>query len=223
MPRIALILLGPPGAGKGTQGRILSAELDFPSISTGDMLRDAARDRTDLGRQAEQYMGQGLLVPDSLVDAIVRARLARDDCRRGFILDGYPRTAGQAEFLQKEYAAEGIRFLAVGVQVPDEALVRRLTGRRNCPNCGRIFHLEANPSRKGDLCDECGAALVQRKDDTVDVVTERLRVYHESTKPLIDYFRARGWYVEIRGEGAVDGIYRELRRVIQPHVQGSSA
>jgi adenylate kinase len=221
MSRLAIILLGPPGAGKGTQGRKLSSEFGYPSISTGDILREAVRNQTDLGAQAKQYMDKGGLVPDSLVDAIVRSRLTREDCRQGFILDGYPRTVGQAEFLTREYAAEGMRFLAVGIRVEDEALVQRLTGRRSCPTCGKIFHIETSPSRAGDRCDECDARLMQRKDDTVEVVRQRLEVYHAETKPLIRYYRERGAYVEIHGEGSVDEIYASLQRTVRENAQGA--
>jgi len=215
-----MILLGPPGAGKGTQGRRLSADFDIPSISTGDILREAVRNGTDLGLQAKRHMDSGGLVPDALVDAIVRDRLSRDDCRVGFILDGYPRTVGQAEFLQKEYAGEGMRFLAIGIQVPDQALIRRLTGRRSCPQCGKIYHVDANPSRKGERCDECDAMLMQRKDDTVEVVQERLNVYHRSTRPLIEYYRERGAYVEVPGEGPVEEIYAKMRAIVAKHLPG---
>ena len=221
MPRLAIILLGPPGAGKGTQGRKLSSEFRYPSISTGDILREAVRNQTDLGAQVKQYMDKGGLVPDSLVDAIVRSRLTREDCRHGFILDGYPRTVGQAEFLEREYAGEGMKFLAVGIQVADEALVRRLTGRRSCAKCGKIFHVETSPSRRGDRCDECDAPLMQRKDDTVEVVRQRLEVYHAETKPLIRYYRERGAYAEIHGEGSVDEIYASLQRTVRESAQGA--
>lgn len=221
MPRLAIILLGPPGAGKGTQGRRLSSEFRYPCISTGDILREAVRNQTDLGARAKQYMDKGGLVPDSLVDAIVRFRLTREDCRQGFILDGYPRTVGQAEFLGREYAEEGMKFLAVGIQVADDALVRRLTGRRSCTKCGKIFHVEASPSRRGERCDECDAPLMQRKDDTVEVVRQRLEVYHSETKPLIRYYRERGAYVEIHGEGSVDEIYSSLRRTVREHAPGA--
>jgi adenylate kinase len=168
-------------------------------------------------------MDKGGLVPDALVDAIVRSRLTGDDCRNGFILDGYPRTVRQAESLQKEYSGEAMRFLAIGLQVPDEILVRRLTGRRSCPSCGKVFHVETNPSRKGEQCDECGTGLIQRRDDTVPVVRERLLVYRQSTKPLIDYYRDRAAYVEVNGEGSVDDIYDSIRRIVQQHVPNSSS
>jgi adenylate kinase len=222
MARTAIILLGPPGAGKGTQGRMLSADFALPSISTGDILREAVRNRTDLGKQAKEHMDRGGLVPDALVDAIVRERLARADCRKGFILDGYPRTVGQARFLDREYSGEGMRFLAIGIAVPDEALVRRLTGRRSCPKCNKIFHIETSPSRKGDYCDECGTLLIQRRDDTVEVVRQRLQVYHESTRPLIEYYRERDGYVEVDGTGPVEAIYRNLRRIVEPYVSEGS-
>ncbi len=189
----AVILLGPPGAGKGTQGRMLGAALGYPRISTGDILREALRDRTELGKRAQGYMESGSLVPDALVDAIVRERLKRADCAEGFVLDGYPRTVPQAEFLDGLFAAEGTRPLAVGIQVDDEALVARLSGRLTCPSCNKMFHVESSPSRTGDRCDECGAALVQRKDDTVEVIRERLQVYHRETEPLVEFYSARGW------------------------------
>ncbi len=218
----AVILLGPPGAGKGTQGRMLGSALGYPRISTGDILREALRNQTELGRQAQGYMESGSLVPDALVDAIVRERLKQEDCAEGFLLDGYPRTVPQAEFLDRLFAAEGTRPLAVGIQVDDEVLVARLSGRLTCPSCSKMFHVVSSPSKAGDRCDECGAVLVQRKDDTVEVIRERLQVYHKETEPLIEFYRAWGCYVEVDGDRAADEIQRAILEVVKTRQQNSA-
>jgi adenylate kinase len=213
--RIAIILLGPPGAGKGTQARRLCAEFGFPAISTGDMLREAVKNRTELGKQAQRYMDSGLLVPDALVDAIVEARLQREDCSRGFILDGYPRTIHQAEFLEKLLAREKARMLVIGIQLDNDQLVARLAGRWTCPNCGKLFNASSNPSKAGNRCDECDTPLILRKDDSADVVAERLQVYLQETKPVIDYFRERGLYLEVDGAKPADDVYAAISAVIR--------
>ncbi len=221
--RGAIILLGAPGAGKGTQGRKLSERLRLPAISTGDILREAVRTGTDLGKRVQEFLNSGGLVPDEVVNETVSLRLHQPDCARGFILDGFPRTVGQAEFLEREYAGEGLEFLAVGIGVSDRTLLRRLTGRLSCPDCGKVFHREANPSGKGDRCDACGAGLVVRRDDTPEVVQERLQIYHQSTRPLIEHYRRSGAYVEVDGEGSVEEICRQIAEVVTSRNQADAA
>jgi adenylate kinase len=212
--QIAIIMLGPPGAGKGSQARKISSALNIPQISTGDMLREALKHKTELGKKAQAFMESGTLVPDDLVDAIVRERLARADCSEGFILDGYPRTIRQAESLRSLFAEAGTRDLTIGIRVSDEILISRLAGRWTCPGCGKIFNTSSNPSRSGDCCDECGTGLVMRKDDAESVVGERLQVYRRETEPLIRYFKDRDSYVEVDGEVAMDEIFAVMMDII---------
>jgi adenylate kinase len=208
--RLAIIMLGPPGAGKGTQARMMSESLKLPHISTGDMLREALKNQTKLGKKAKAFMESGALVPDDLVDAIVAGRLGREDCRRGLILDGYPRTIPQAEFLRSILEKDGTRMLTIGVEVGDHKLIQRLSSRWTCPKCGKMFNAETDPSKAGGKCDGCGAALVQRKDDTPEVIAERLQVYHKATRPLIQYYKDHGCYVEVNGDGAVEEIFGSI-------------
>jgi adenylate kinase len=214
MARRALILMGPPGAGKGTQARKLAANCGYPSISTGEVLRGAVKKQTDLGKQAQKLMEVGELVPDSLVNEIVKSRLADEDSQRGFILDGYPRTIGQAEFFDRLAVETGMQPLAIGIMVDDEVLVERLSRRWNCPQCGRIYNDGPNLARKQRRCDECGAVLTQRNDDRPEVVRERLQVYHQTTQPLVDFYRRRGQFVEVDGAGDVDQVFESIVRVV---------
>ncbi len=218
-----VILLGPPGAGKGTQARMLQEELGYPQISTGDILREAVRNQTELGKEARRYMESGLLVPDSVVDAIVRERLKREDCAAGFLLDGYPRTIPQAEFLDSLFEEQSTKPIAIGIQVPDRILVERLSGRLTCPSCGKMFHVVSNPSKSGSKCDQCGATLVTRKDDSVEVIEERLHVYHRETEPLIQHYRARDCYFEVDGDNTVEAINRAILEIIVTQRQNHSA
>lgn len=213
--RVAVVLLGPPGAGKGTQARLISSEFGYPAISTGDILREAVKNQTELGKQAQRFMDSGLLVPDELVDAIVKERLEREDCRQGFVLDGYPRTIHQAEFLEKLLADGRTRILTVGIQLDHDQLVARLAGRWTCPNCGKLFNASSNPSRAGNRCDECNTSLVLRKDDSAEVVEERLQVYLQETKPVMDYFKERGLYIEVAGGKPVDQVYSAISQAIR--------
>ncbi len=215
MARVALTILGAPGAGKGTQARMLGAELNYPWISTGDMLREAVKDGTTLGGEVQGYMERGGLVPDALVDRIIRDRLAREDCRDGFILDGYPRTIQQAQFLDTLLCGEGSRILAIGITVGSDVLLGRLAGRWTCPKCGKMFNIMSNPSKAGDDCDECGTHLVLRKDDSTRVVEERLQVYHQLTEPLIQYYRSRGCYAEVDGEQSADQIHGAIMAIMK--------
>lgn len=207
-----LILLGAPGAGKGTQAKRLEERLGLPQVSTGDMLRAAVKAGTDLGREAKGFMDRGELVPDGVVVGIVRERLSEPDAREGFILDGFPRTVAQADALKA--AGVGIDHVA-NFEVPGEELVSRLTGRRTCPTCGQMYHLAFSPPQVPDTCDKCGTrGLVQRADDNVETVRERLRVYEEKTAPLIAYYRAAGLLREIDGTGDQDVILARVLRVI---------
>jgi len=213
--RLAIIMLGPPGAGKGTQARMMGEELKYPHISTGDMLREALKNQTELGKKAKAFMESGALVPDELVDAIVVERLEREDCGRGFILDGYPRTSAQAESLQKLFDKDGSRLLTLGVEVGDSELIKRLSSRWTCPQCGKMFNANLDPSKVGGQCDECSTTLVQRKDDTAEVIAERLEVYHKTTQPLIQYYQTKDAYVEVDGDRAVDEIYGAIINIIK--------
>ncbi len=213
--RLAIIMLGPPGAGKGTQARMLSESLKLPHVSTGDMLREALNNETELGKKAKAFMESGGLVPDELVNEIVAERLGGEHCRSGFILDGYPRTISQAEFLLSIFEKDGTRILTVGVKVGDNELIRRLSSRWTCPRCGKMFRAETDPNKANGKCDECGAPLNQRKDDAAEVIAERLRIYHKTTRPLIQYYKDRGCYVEVNGDGAVDDIFKSIIGIIE--------
>ena len=184
-----LILLGAPGAGKGTQAEILCRKLGIPSISTGNILRAAIKDGTPTGVQAKKYIDAGQLVPDEVIIGIVNERLSQDDCAKGYILDGVPRTIAQAEALEKA----GIRFAAgVSIEISADAIPRRLGGRPACEACGSSYNVEAVPPRVEGICDNCGGKLIQRRDDSPETVRERLKVYHTETEPLVDFYAARG-------------------------------
>jgi adenylate kinase len=210
-----LILLGPPGAGKGTQAQRLREDFQLPFISTGDMLRANVKDGTELGKQAQEYMKAGDLVPDALIVAMVRERLGEEDARDGFILDGFPRTIEQAEALGKQLSALGRRVTAaLLVDVPDEEVVRRLSGRRVCVKAGHNYHVEFDPPKHEDVCDQDGSRLVRREDDDPDVVKKRLRVYHDQTSPLVDYFDEQGLLRRIDGTRDAAEVHDHIRAVI---------
>ncbi len=223
MARLALILFGPPAAGKGTQARMVGAALKVPSISTGDILREAVRNETELGKEAKRYMESGALVPDDLVDAIVKERLQREDCARGFILDGYPRTVHQAVFLESAFKEDDLKIRVVGIAVADDVLIRRIAGRRSCPKCGKVFNFGNAPSSEGAVCDEDGTALVSRKDDSPEVMYQRLQVYHRQTRPLVDYYQGRRWYAEVDGDRPADEVNQSILQVVQSQVGAMSA
>jgi len=184
-----LILLGAPGAGKGTQVEFLTKKLGIPAISTGNILRAAIKEGTPIGLKAQEYISAGKLVPDEVIIGIVKERLSQKDCENGFILDGVPRTIGQAEAIEKA----GINITAaVLLDVPDEIIEQRMAGRRTCVNCGATYHVVTRPPKKENVCDECGSELTRRKDDDPETVRTRLKVYHEETEPLVDYYRDRG-------------------------------
>jgi adenylate kinase len=208
--RLAIIMLGPPGAGKGTQARMMGEALGIPHISTGDMLREALKCKTELGNKAKSYMESGGLVPDDLVDIMVAERLSHEDCRRGFILDGYPRTIPQAGFLQSLFEKKGTHIVSIGVEVDDSVLINRLSSRWTCPKCSKIFNAILDPGKIGGQCDECGAMLIQRKDDSEAVIAERLQVYHKLSRPLIQHYREQGSYVEVDGDRPVNEIFDSI-------------
>lgn len=209
-----LILLGPPGAGKGTQARWIVEALGIPQISTGDMLRAARKAGTPLGKQADAYMSAGKLVPDEVVVGLVAERLREADCVAGFLLDGFPRTIPQAEALDAELARHGRKVSAVvALEVADEALVRRLSGRRTCTACNRIWHLEFDPPPSPERC-ACGGTLLQRDDDKEETIRNRLRVYHAQTAPLIAYYERRGLLRRVDGSGAADEVRRRVAEVV---------
>lgn len=210
-----MILLGPPGSGKGTQGDRLAAHFGIPHISTGDMLRAAIEADTELGRQAKEYMDAGGLVPDSLVVGIVAERLAQDDARNGFLLDGFPRNAAQAEMLDGILNSTGVSLdAAVLISVPHEEVIERLSGRRVCPKCGAAYHLSNNLPRVEGVCDTDGAALILRDDDREEVVRERLRVYDEQTKPVIEFYKKLGVLLGVDGLGSLDQVFDRIIGVL---------
>ncbi len=206
-----LILLGPPGSGKGTQAQLLCQRLRLTHISTGDILRDAVSRGTELGKQAQPYMTAGRLAPDALVNGIVAERFRRDDRPERFVLDGYPRTIAQAESLDSVLKEHGLGLTAVvSLVVLDEDIVQRISGRRSCPQCNATFHVTFRPPRQAGLCDNCGTALVQRDDDREETVRDRLKEYHDWTAGLVAYYRARGLLREVAGQGEVEAIYEQL-------------
>ncbi|MDQ3266137.1 MAG: adenylate kinase [Myxococcota bacterium] len=207
-----LILLGPPGAGKGTQAKKLFADYRIPQISTGDILREAIRNGTELGRKADPIMKAGGLVPDDLVVGIVQERLKASDCQQGFILDGFPRTIPQADALGQSLAALGKKIDAViSLEVPIEKVVERLSGRRSCPQDGSVFHVTDHPPKRSGYCDVCETGLIQRDDDHPDKVTQRLLAYEKMTSPLKAYYEQRGLLRRIDGVGSPEGIYAAIR------------
>jgi len=203
-----ILLLGAPGVGKGTQAKELVKIWGIPQISTGDLLRANVAAGTSLGRVAKEIMGRGELVPDSLVDEMVAARLKQPDTAKGYILDGFPRTLGQANWLDGRLAqdTQGLPVIAVSIQVDYNQLLRRITGRRNCPVCQTIYNVFMNPSNRDGFCDVEGAALVQRADDTEEVFKERMRAYEALTAPVIDHYRALGRFAEVDGDRAISVI-----------------
>lgn len=216
MPAVRLILLGPPGAGKGTQAQRLTERLGIPQVSTGDMLRAAVAAGTPLGREAKATMDRGALVPDGVVIGIIRERLKAPDCARGYILDGFPRTVAQAEALGEMLEAMGTPLTAVlSLTVDPEELVRRLAGRRSCGSCGAAYHLDTAPPRRPGRCDRCGGELFQREDDREETIRKRLAVYRDQTAPLVAYYRGRGLLKEVDGRGEIADVFARLRRLLE--------
>lgn len=201
--------MGPPGGGKGTQAKSLTEAMKVPHISTGDMLRAARREGTELGKKADAFISAGQLVPDELVNGIVAERLATE--KDGFLLDGYPRTIAQADAL--EAAGQSIDAVVL-IDVADEKLIDRIVGRLSCP-CGRVYHVRTMPPKVAGKCDACGAELVQRSDDTESVVRERLVAYHAQTQPLVEYYQKRGILHTIAGDASVEAVFEEIRKVLE--------
>ena len=211
-----ILLMGPPGAGKGTQAAELVKEFGIPHISTGDMFRAAVKEGTELGKQAKACMDNGKLVPDEVTIGIVRERLAKDDCKKGFILDGFPRTVEQADALTGILKDLGLTLTRVlNISVPAEDLIERAVGRRICKKCGATYHTKFNPPKKEGICDVCGSELFQRADDTAETMKNRLSVYEASTKPLIDYYKAAGVYTEVDGRQPIEKVTQDLIEVLK--------
>ena len=211
-----IILLGPPGVGKGTQAKMISEKFSIPQISTGDILRKAVTEKSTLGIEAKAFMDRGELVPDSLVIGIIDERLKGDNCKKGFILDGFPRTVNQAEELDKILKQKGYTLSAVlSIEASDTELISRLGGRRSCKECGEVFHLRFNPPKKPDVCDKCNGRLFQRKDDNEETIKERLKAYKSQTTPLINYYRDKGKLASVRGEGNIKEIFTSLCKMIE--------
>lgn len=211
-----ILLMGPPGAGKGTQAESLVDEYKIPHISTGDMFRAAVKQGTELGKEAKRYMDAGGLVPDVVTIGIVREGLSKPECGKGFILDGFPRTTEQAEALDGILKDAGIKLTAVlNIEVPDSDLVERVTGRRICKSCGATYHVSFNPTKVEGVCDKCGGTLYQRDDDKEETVKNRLKAYHSQTEPLISYYKAQGVYVEIDGTQAIDKVYADVKASLE--------
>lgn len=207
--------MGPPGCGKGTQGKRLGSHYRIPQLSTGDMLRAAVRDLTPVGVKARGYMDKGQLVPDEVIIGIMRERLAASDCSRGYILDGFPRTIEQGKALDRLFTETGDKLTAVlNLAVPDEEVVARLSGRRQCTKCGTGFHVSFNKPKKEGVCDACGANLYQRDDDNEKTVCDRLSVYNKQTAPLIEFYKNKNVLHELKGFGSIDEIFKKLCSLI---------
>ena len=210
-----LILLGAPGAGKGTQAELLVKKLSIPAISTGNMLREAIANGTDLGRKAKEYMDEGNLVPDDLILGIVAERVSRPDCARGFILDGVPRTLAQAEALEDR----GVKIdHVISIEVDDSEIERRMTGRRVCAKCGASYHVSANPPKVEGVCDDCGGELTIRKDDAPETVRKRLQVYHSTTEVLKDFYGKLGRLCIVNGSQSIEDANRDILKAIEAQV-----
>lgn len=210
-----IIMLGAPGAGKGTQAKKIAEKYSIPHISTGDIFRANIKNGTELGKKAKTYMDQGLLVPDELVVDLVVDRLNQDDCANGCVLDGFPRTIPQAEALDKALTAVGQSVdFAINVEVPDENIVKRMSGRRACVNCGATYHIVYAPTKVENVCDTCQGELILRDDDKPETVQKRLNVYHEQTQPLIDYYTKKNILVEVDGTVDIDDVFSAIVKVL---------
>ncbi|MBP6163296.1 MAG: adenylate kinase [Aliarcobacter sp.] len=210
-----LMLFGAPGAGKGTQAKFLIEKYNIPQISTGDILRAAIVDKTDMGMEAKNFMDAGKLVPDSTIIGIIKDRLAQADCKDGFILDGFPRTLGQAEALTQLMETMKIKLdKVISLNVPDELIVGRITGRRVCASCGASFHVEFNPSKKEGVCDYCEGELTIRKDDNEETVKSRLASYHEQTTPLIEFYTKMGLFIQLDGTKDVADVTSDMIKAL---------
>jgi len=211
-----LVFLGAPGAGKGTQAKRLVEKYGIPQISTGDLLRAAVAAGTALGKEAKSYMDRGELVPDSVVLGMVKERLSQDDCKKGFILDGFPRNVAQAEALDKMLAEMNMPLdIALNLDVPFDDLMKRLTGRRTCKSCGQMYNVYYSPSKVEGKCDKCGGELFQRDDDKEETIKKRLDVYRAQTEPLIDYYSKKGILKSVSGTGSIDEIFNSICAILE--------
>ena len=207
-----LILLGAPGAGKGTQAEVICEELKIPAISTGNIIREAVENGTPMGAKAKTYMEKGALVPDDVVIGIIKERLVQDDCKGGFILDGFPRTVPQAEALD----AMGVAIdRVVEISVPDEAIEKRLGGRRVCGSCGSSYHMEHKPPKQEGVCDKCGGELILRKDDQPETIRDRLKVYHDQTEPLKDFYQGKGILRVVDGQAGIENTTKQVLAALE--------
>lgn len=210
-----IVLLGPPGAGKGTQAKSISNKYSIPHISTGDIFRKNISENTPLGIEAKSYMDKGLLVPDEVTINMVNDRLAMDDCKNGYLLDGFPRTVEQAEALDKFLSERGEKLdTALLIEVPSNFIVERMTGRRVCPSCGASYHVKFNPPVVEGKCDVCGSDLIQRKDDTIEIVQDRLNVYEAQTQPLIDFYRNKNQLSAVDGTKAINEVFEGICEIL---------
>lgn len=210
-----IIMLGGPGAGKGTQAKKIAEKYSIPHISTGDIFRANIKNGTELGRKAKEYMDQGLLVPDELTVDLVIDRVSQDDAKDGYVLDGFPRTIPQAEALDKALKGRGEKIdRAIDVEVPDQIIIDRMSGRRACVACGGTYHIKYNPTEKEGICDACGGVLVLRDDDKPETVKKRLDVYHEQTQPLIDYYTGQGLLAEVDGTQDVGDVFTAITKIL---------
>ena len=210
-----IVMLGAPGAGKGTQAKQIAAKYGVPHISTGDIFRANLKAGTELGKKAKVYMDQGQLVPDSLTLELIMDRFSQEDCKNGYVLDGFPRTIPQAEALTKALTKNGDKLdYAVNVEVPDENIINRMSGRRACAKCGGTFHIKYNPTKQEGICDLCGGELYIRDDDKPEIVEKRLKTYHEQTQPLIDYYSKEGILKEVDGTRDVEKVFEEICKIL---------
>ena len=210
-----IIMLGAPGAGKGTQAKMIAEKYSIPHISTGDIFRYNIKNGTELGKEAKKYMDQGLLVPDELTVKILLDRVAQDDCKNGYVLDGFPRTIPQAEVLEEALTKLGDRIgYAINVEVPDENIVKRMGGRRACVNCGATYHIEHVPPKKEGICDNCGSELILRDDDKPETVKNRLSVYHKQTQPLIDFYNGKGVLRTVDGTVDMKDVFNAIVAIL---------
>lgn len=207
-----LILLGAPGAGKGTQAEVICEKLGIPAVSTGNIIREAVKNGTPMGAKAKSYMEKGALVPDDVVIGIIKERLAQDDCKGGFILDGFPRTVPQAEALDTMGVA--IDWV-VEISVPDEAIEKRLGGRRVCGSCGSSYHMEHKPPKQEGVCDKCGGELILRKDDQPETIRDRLKVYHDQTEPLKDFYQGKGILRVVDGQAGIENTTKQVLAALE--------
>ena len=210
-----IIMLGAPGAGKGSQASRIAKEYQLPHISTGDIFRANLKEETELGKRAKSFMDKGELVPDDITIAMLLDRIHKEDCKNGYILDGFPRTIPQAEALKEALAKKDEKIdLALDVEASDELIIKRMDGRRTCPACGAIYHIVTLPPKTEGICDRCGADLIQRKDDNEETVKNRLKIYHEVTEPFISYYKKEGILEEIDGAEELDKVFEKVKRII---------